>query len=296
MRDCSSCGLIYGQGTVFCARDDAPLRDRPGLKGRAVGPYLADALLGEGAMAAVFAARRADGAGGRMALKILFGEIALDEVLAARFAREARLTASLGHPNIVETVDAGHTGDGLMYLAMERVEGETLAARIERAGAVPEDEARRILRGIAAGLDFAHGQGVVHRDLKAENVMLVGAGEPKILDFGLAGVLHEHLSSQRLTRTGSSLGTPLYMAPEQFTSAAATPAGDLYALGILAYELLVGRPPFEGSIAQVAFAKIADRFEPPPEAGGLGPLTAELMRADPSARPPSAAEVLRRLG
>jgi len=217
--------------------------------------YLLERELGRGGMAQVWQARdvRHDRA---VALKILHPELAA-ALGAERFLREIRLTAHLQHPNILPVLDSGATtlsdGTQLLWYTMPRVEGETLRARLAREHQLPVNEAVAIAREIADALEAAHRQGIVHRDVKPENVLL-GAGHALLADFGIAKTLADDAGA--LTSTGLVLGTPAYMSPEQ---AAGDPAvdgrADVYALGCVLYEMLVGEPPFTGPTAQIIAAR-----------------------------------------
>jgi len=217
--------------------------------------YRLERELGRGGMAQVWLARdlRHDRA---VALKILHPELAA-ALGAERFLREIRLTARLQHTNILPVLDSGATtlpdGAHVLWYTMPRVEGETLRARLAREHQLPVDEAVAITREIADALEAAHRQGVVHRDVKPENVLL-GAGHALLADFGIAKPLLDEDGA--LTSTGLALGTPAYMSPEQ---AAGDPAvdgrADVYALGCVLYEMLVGEPPFTGPTAQIIAAR-----------------------------------------
>ncbi len=287
--------MIYGERTLTCARDNVLLKSKNPLSGKVLAGYRVGPFIAEGAMAGVYEARRVEGGDEPLAIKVLFGEVALDDTLAARFAREETVATSLDHPNIARVVDAGRTDDGFMYIVMERVGGPSLRDHLDAAGALPPSDALRLARGLAQGLAHAHGEGFVHRDLKTENVVLGADGTPKIVDFGLAGVIQEHMNSVRLTKTGTTIGTPLYLAPEQFTSIEVDPRTDLYALGVMIYEMIAGCAPFEGHMAQVALSKVANDIPPPPAAAGLGAIALQLMRASPDERPESASVLVQSL-
>jgi len=219
--------------------------------------YRIDRELGAGAMATVYLAHdikheRA------VAIKVLKPELAAS-IGVERFLKEIRLTASLQHPHIVPLYDSGNVG-GALYYVMPLLQGESLAGRLERESMLPVDEALRIARQIASALDFAHRKGVVHRDIKPDNILLQD-GEVLVADFGIAVGLQE-AGAARLTGTGLSLGTPLYMSPEQAMGERDVGArSDIYSLGALTYEMLAGEPPFTGPTAQAVVAKLIT--EPP---------------------------------
>ena len=221
----------------------APARQAERLAMALVGRYEIEREIAQGGMSTVYLARdvRHDR---RVAIKVLRQELAA-AVGADRFLAEIRVTASLQHPHILPLFDSGSTGD-LLWYAMPFVEGETLRARLAREGRLPVDEAVRLVREIAGALDHAHAQGVVHRDVKPENVLLQ-SGHALVGDFGIALAL-EQAGGERLTRTGIALGTPQYMAPEQASGERAIDArADVYALGAVLHEMLVGQSPFSAS-------------------------------------------------
>jgi serine/threonine protein kinase len=226
----------------------------------------------------------------RVAVKLLAASVGRDDELRRRFARESRLAARLSHPNVVAVFDAGEDA-GRPYIVMEYVEGETLADVLRQRGALPPEEATEIGEQLAAGLAHAHAQGLVHRDVKPQNVLVSGDGRVKIADFGVAR--GDDLS--KLTQAGTVLGTAAYLSPEQAAGAEVGPASDVYALGVVLYELLAGVTPYRfESLAGLA----APRKAPPPLPASVPPALADVvarcLAADPSARP-SAAELEREL-
>jgi len=229
--------------------------------GQLNGRYRMEALLAVGGMGEVWAAR--DLLLGRaVAVKVLAGALAGDGRAAERLRREARAAGRLEHPNIARVLDLGEH-DGRPYLVMELLEGESLAARIDRAGAMPPAEAARVVAAVADALEAAHQAGVVHRDVKPGNVLLANAsltatGEVKVLDFGIAAA-----AGDTAITTGDLLGTAAYLAPERVLGHRATPAADIYALGVVLYELLAGHRPFTGdSDVELAMAHV--NATPPP--------------------------------
>jgi serine/threonine-protein kinase len=258
------------------------------------GRYRVGELLATGGMGEVWAAR--DLLLDRpVAVKVLGGALAGDGRAAERLRREARAAGRLDHPNIARVLDLGEQ-DGRPYLVMELLEGESLAARIDRAGPMTPAEAARVVAAVADALQAAHAAGVVHRDVKPGNVFLTTAGEVKVLDFGIAAAAGE----ADLT-TGLLLGTAAYLAPERALGQPATPAADVYSLGVVLYELLAGRRPFEaGSDIELAMAHMN---APPAPLGLVAPSTPpflvtaceQALAKDPAARPPSAAAFARLL-
>ena len=211
--------------------------------------------IGEGGMAFVFLAR--DVKHGRdVALKVLRPEVAA-AVGPERFLHEIRVTAGLQHPHILPLYDSGEA-DGLIYYVMPYVSGETLRARLEREGPLPVEEALRIAREIANALDHAHEAGIVHRDVKPDNI-LIASGHTFVCDFGIAQVADE-AANAKLTSTGISVGTPLYMSPEQASGReAVTARSDVYSLGCVLYQMLSGEPPYTGPTARmVAIKRLTD--------------------------------------
>jgi serine/threonine protein kinase len=252
------------------------------------GRYRMEALLATGGMGEVWAARDLllDRA---VAVKVLGGALAGDGRAAERLRREARAAARLEHPSIALVLDLGEQ-DGRPYLVMELLDGESLAARIDRAAAMAPPEAARVVAAVADALEAAHRAGVVHRDVKPGNVYLTSDGEVKVLDFGIASA-----AGEAALTTGEMLGTPAYLAPERVLGHPATPAADIYALGVVLYELLAGRRPFdEGSDIELAMAHVHAHPDPLALAAPSAPLflvaaCEQAMAKDPSARPLSAA-------
>jgi predicted ATPase len=225
--------------------------------------YRLETPLGGGAMGTVYRAR--DEQNGRLvAVKVLRPQLAASAALAARFEREAALLARLRHAHIVAYVDFGRTADSLFFLVMEYVAGTTLHVHLARHGMLVPNEAAAMLTPIAAALDAVHAAGLVHRDLKPSNVLLDADQAPYLVDFGVAKE-----AASELTQTGVTLGTYAYMAPEQLVNAkTVTGAADIYALGVMAYELLTGRLPFIGGSAEMIDGH---RFQPPPPPSRFNP-------------------------
>ncbi len=249
------------------------------------GRYRIVALLGAGGMGEVY---RADDLtlGQPVALKLLPWDVSADPSRVALFRSEVRLARQVSHPNVCRIYDIGEA-DGRHFLSMEYVDGEDLASLLRRIGRVPPDKGLEIARQLCAGLAAVHARGVVHSDLKPANVMIDGRGNVRLADFGLASApgAHEALSS--------FAGTPAYMAPERFEGKPATIASDIYALGLVVYEVLSGRPAFEGSTV----GELAQRHKTDPPASlrktvadidpGLERAVEQCLEKDPTARPPS---------
>jgi serine/threonine-protein kinase len=246
-------------------------------------------MIGSGGMGAVWEAE--DELLGRpVAVKVLSESLAPGERAVSRFEREARAAARLSGPHITAVYDFGRS-EGRPYIVMELVRGETLADRLAREGPLPPHEAARIATHVADALEEAHAAGIVHRDVKPDNVMLTPAGDVKVMDFGIAAAAW----AVQITTSDLVLGTPSYLAPEQAKSEKTTPATDVYALGAVLYEMVAGRPPFVAE-SPVAVVQAHVRENPQPldqMAEDVPPnLAAASMAAlakDPTQRPPSAA-------
>ena len=261
---------------------------------RVAGRYELVRPLGHGAMATVDLAHDVE-LDRPVALKRLAENLARDKDLRRRFLREARLAARLAHPNVVRVFDVGED-DGRPFIAMEYVEGETLAELVARRGALPAAETATLGVQACAGLAAAHAAGLVHRDVKPQNLLLGTDGVLKLGDFGIAAG-HD---GTRLTLVGTVLGTAGYLAPEQARGEQVTAAADIYAVGAVLYELLTGEPSRSASSLTELGAE--DGFQPPDVAARLPAAPAELVTAvtaclsiRPEDRPPSAAALARRL-
>jgi tetratricopeptide (TPR) repeat protein len=221
--------------------------------------YAVERILGSGGMATVFLAQDLKHHR-QVAIKVLHPELAA-ALGSDRFLREIEIAAAMQHPHVLPMYDSGETG-GLLYYVMPFVEGESLSTRIAREGALPVDEAVRILREVTDALAYAHSRGVVHRDIKPDNVLLSGR-HALVADFGVAKAVSD-AGGEGLTATGLAIGTPAYMAPEQATADPNVDhRADIYAVGVVAYELLAGQLPFRGPTAQaVVAAHLADAPEP----------------------------------
>ncbi len=221
------------------------------------GRYELEELVGSGGMSSVYRAhdRMLER---KVALKILHSRLGEDDEYIERFRREARAVAQLAHPNIVTVIDRGDD-EGRQFIVFEYIDGRTLKEVVEAGGPLPVDEALRLGAGIASGLAFAHERGIVHRDVKPQNVLLNGDGRAKVTDFGIARSLDVE---RGVTETGTVLGTSNYIAPEQASGQQVDDRSDVYSLGVVLYELLTGEVPFPGeSFVAVAMKHI---HEPPP--------------------------------
>lgn len=246
----------------------APLEE---LRVQLDGTYRIDRELGGGGMSRVFLAEEI-ALGRRVVLKVLSPDLA--HVLSAeRFEREIRVAARLQHPHVVPLLAAGRAGDSLYY-TMPLVEGESLRSRIDQQGELPVPEAARLFREVADALAYAHGEGVVHRDIKPDNILL-SHRHAMVTDFGVARAVSESTSGATLTQTGMAVGTPAYMAPEQAAAGHTDHRADLYALGLVAFEMLAGYPPFNAVTPQAMIA--AHMTQAPPRLTSARPsIPAEL--------------------
>ena len=263
--------------------------------GARVDHYVVEGQRGGGGFATVYRAR--DERDGRpVALKVLHSFLARTPSIRRRFEREAEMIAHLTHPNIVRLLGYGEVSDGNPYLAMEWIDGPTLAELLRDHGPLAPDEALPILEALASALGAAHAAGVIHRDLNVANVAIAD-GVVKLLDFGIAKMLEPEESGAGFTTAGTKIGTPHYMAPEQVLGRTIDQRVDVYAFGILIFELLTRRRPFDGrDLAEVEEKQLR---EPPPAASRFAPISAQAdavirhaMEKDPEKRPASTGDVL----
>ncbi len=223
-----------------------------------LGQYELKSLLGRGGMATVYLARQAS-MDRDVAIKVMAKELSDDEQFVARFEHEAQLIASLQHPHILPVIDFGHEGK-LIYIVMQLVRGGSLDDRL-RKGALTLNTASRMLGQISSALTFAHEKGIVHRDLKPNNVLLDERNNTYLTDFGIAKML---AGTSKLTATGNILGTPAYMAPEQWRGEPVDARTDIYSLGVMTYEMVLGRLPFSGETPYTLMYKHFNDAPPPP--------------------------------
>ncbi len=257
-----------------------------------VGNYTLSDLLGRGGTSEVYAAQHTF-LGDTVAVKLLRRSLAEDERVREAFVAEAARTREIQHPNVVRVLDFGHDATQGCSLVMERIDGESLAARLRRLERLDEPALRELAAAIADGMQAAHACGIVHRDLKPGNVMLRG-DTPTIVDFGIA----KSLGNTSAVVTERRVGTVAYMAPEQLVDGLITPAVDIWALGVIMYEAATGQAPF----ANFTDGRLPQLFESPPRARSLAPISpaldqliARCLERDPGKRPASMADVARAL-
>lgn len=300
---CLECERVFQPEKVRCPYDGTKLvRFGTGLPPGSVidNRYTIERLVGTGGMGSVYLARQ-HAMDRPVALKILHPRLGEDRSAAQRFNIEVRATAKLRSPHTITVHDFGQTERGSLYLTMEYLEGATLASVLDHSGALEPERAVRIALQICHSLSEAHDKGIIHRDLKPENIFLVERDGRldfvKVLDFGIAKVLGAD-GGHKLTKSGVVYGTPLYMSPEQAAGKEVDGRSDIYALGSLLYEMLAGRPPFDGvSSAEVLYRQVHEAARPLAEAAAagippaLGALVDRLLAKQRQARPSSAEEV-----
>ncbi|HXF95880.1 MAG TPA: serine/threonine-protein kinase [Gemmatimonadales bacterium] len=331
-RRCPKCGSVYGTTARFCPQDGSVLvevqarpapaagpggtgvrtpatpRSGPGLDRASTlagqvldGRYRVLRKLGEGGMSYVYLAQEI-ATGQTVAIKVLSPKLATDTSSVERLRREAGLAMRLDHPNVCRILRLGESEDGLIYLVMPYLEGELLSDREVRDGPMDVPTGIAILRQVCAGLQHAHELQIVHRDLKPENIMLVPDGGPGagvravVMDFGLAKERRADPALQKLTATGIILGTPEFMSPEQIRGKPLDARSDIYALGIVAFEMFTGKLPFQGRNAQeMMIARLRGRPTPlrqvrPELPPGLEKTLMKAMASNPDDRYATATE------
>jgi predicted Ser/Thr protein kinase len=255
LKICPTCGTEYPANARFCDRDGTALRSQGGGTDL-VGSIIAERYhvlkkLGEGGMGQVYLAEHVK-MGRKSAVKVMNPGMVNDADAISRFNREAANASRINHPNVAGIYDFGETPEGLIYLAMEFIEGESLTSLVEKNGALPPMRAADITKQAADGLQVAHEMGIVHRDLKPDNIMIAknrdGSDCVKVVDFGIAKAAGAE--NQKVTKTGLVVGTPEYMSPEQLAGDKLDGKSDIYSLALVAYNMLTGKLPFEGETAQ----------------------------------------------
>ncbi len=275
---------------------DTTLQDP--LVGRVLdGRYHVESRLARGGMATVYLAldRRLDRT---IAIKVMHPQLAEDEEFVSRFIREAKSAARLSHPNVVAVYDQG-ADDGTVFLAMEHVAGRTLRDLMREKGRLSARQSLEVMESVLAALGAAHHAGIVHRDVKPENVLLADDGRIKVADFGLARAVSG--ATSHTSATGVLMGTVAYLSPEQVERGVADPRSDVYAAGILLFEMLTGAKPYDGETAiQVAYRHVHDDVPAPSSMvpglpAALDALVARATSRDPDGRPDDARRFLAEL-
>jgi serine/threonine protein kinase len=258
LKICPQCGTEYELDQRFCPKDGSTLKMQGGGTGDLVGSIVADRYhilkkLGEGGMGTVYLAEHVK-MGRKSAVKVMNPGMGEDPDAISRFNREAANASKISHPNVAAVYDFGETSDGLIYLAMEFIEGPSLTKVIQDHGALPPERAADITRQAAEALSVAHDMGIVHRDLKPDNIMIArnrdGSDCVKVVDFGIAKAANNE--AQKVTKTGMVVGTPEYMSPEQLAGDKLDGRSDLYSLALVAFNMFTGKLPFPAESAQEA--------------------------------------------
>ncbi len=264
---CPTCGAEYPATERFCPKDGTVLRAPTAETASLIGAVIAERYhvlekLGEGGMGQVYLAEHVK-MGRKSAVKVMHPSMVQNTDALGRFNREAANASRIDHPNVAAIYDFGETPDGLVYLAMQYVEGETLTHILQATGALPPQRAAEIARQAAEGLYAAHGLGIVHRDLKPDNIMITkdrdGLDCVKVVDFGIAKAAGN--AAQQVTRTGIVVGTPEYMSPEQLAGEDVDARSDLYSLALVTFNMLTGDLPFPAASTQTSM--IMRLTEPP---------------------------------
>jgi len=234
----------------------------PAPSERRIGKYIVKGELGRGGMGAVYLAVQ-PGLGREVAIKELILSAVADPTALKRFMQEAQVMARTSHPNLVQVHDLEQIGDA-NYIVLEFVRGKSLRDRINQ-GTLPLPQTFAVMHGVLQALDYAHKHAIVHRDMKPENVLMSDEGDVKVADFGIARLTDDSGAGSTATKTGTTVGTPQYMSPEQVASSKVDGRSDLYSAGIMFYELVVGQPPFTASEADGPFTLMAKHVQAPPK-------------------------------
>ncbi len=268
LKVCPQCGTEYPANARFCEIDGTALRSAGGDTDM-VGSIVADRYhilkkLGEGGMGQVYLAEHVK-MGRKSALKVMHPGMVKDVDAISRFNREAANASKISHPNVAAVYDFGETADGVIFLAMEFVDGPPLTKIIEQAGALAPKRAAKIVQQTGEALAVAHDMGIVHRDLKPDNIMVAktrdGEDMVKVVDFGIAKASDS--AAQKVTKTGLVVGTPEYMSPEQLAGDKLDGRSDIYSLGLVAFNMLTGKLPFPSDSAQESMImRLTDRPKP----------------------------------
>lgn len=268
MKKCPKCGREFEDANTLCPKDGTVLAEtNDALIGQTLADkYRVEELINQGGMGAVYRATHVL-MDKTVAVKVLHPALAADSVIVARFSREARAASRISHPHALTVTDFGESDNGVVYLVMEYLRGQTLKEVIRSEGPLPLARVVEIIRQVSGALEAAHSEGVVHRDLKSDNIMLVDMGTggdwSKVLDFGIAKITEKVGQDPALTAPNFIIGTPQYMSPEQCSQVAEIDSrSDIYSLGVIIYEMLVGHVPFTGESPTAIMMKHLQ--EPPP--------------------------------
>jgi serine/threonine-protein kinase len=302
MKKCPKCGKTYEDGNTLCPADGTALtKTGDALLGKTLAnKYRIEERISEGGMGTVYRATHVL-MEKTVAVKVLHPSLAADEKIVARFTREAKAASRISHPHALNVTDFGEAEDGVVFLVMEYLSGRTLKRVVREEGAMPLARVVLIARQIAGALDAAHAEGVVHRDLKSDNIMLgetAGGDWAKVLDFGIAKIIEPDGHDPDLTAPNLIIGTPQYMSPEQCSQASEIDArSDTYSFGVILYEMLVGHVPFTGESATSIMLKhlqepapsvLEERKDLPP---AVGQVIARALSKRPEDRQQSAGEL-----
>jgi serine/threonine protein kinase len=294
MRVCPSCYGLFGPDTLSCPKDGTRTEDSVDiLIGHVLnGSYMVRSVIGEGGMGVVYSGEHTT-IGRRVALKVIRPELSLRDDIMERFIQEARAVNTIGHANIVNIYDFGKTPFGTCYIVMEYIDGKTIRQLLDDEGPQPLDRVRNVVMGVGQALAAAHGKGFIHRDVKPENIIYSdrnGSSQVKLVDFGIAKLLHQDKGPK--TRTGSSMGTPQYMCPEQLEDKSFDHRADIYSFGAVTFEMITGMVPYPGrSHAEVRQLQLTQTPTPPSAVRPEVPISHKIdaailwaLNPDPNAR------------
>ncbi len=299
IKKCNSCGNTFPSNLSFCLNDGSPLVQLETLIGTVLdGRYRLDSLIGVGGMGDVYRATHVH-LDTEFAVKLLKPEFVANQTAIKRFRLEAKAAGRIHHPNAVRVTDFGVTPEQIVYLVMELVKGESLRSMMRNEGKLDYLRTVNIVRQVCGAVDAAHRSGVIHRDLKPDNILIEivhNTERVKVLDFGIAK-LREAKTDSFLTQAGTIIGTPQYMSPEQCQGKALDPRSDIYSIGILLYEMLTGEVPFDGeSTLQVVYNQLHAPPRPlmelsPHVPATLAQVVMSALEKEPDQRPSSAVQL-----